>query len=207
MMRKLWVAIAIPMLWACGADRAADGRANETAVKSEPPTQAPENAMLAANAVARQADERSQFTSIDPPSCKLLEENIEEGGWSRRLCNGVAGYKLELTDSDLRQDIIVIPAKGDRSELGLTEIVALGAFNALGKTAEWRGADLSAPEVLIVRLGVAADPEGWKPDVSNLIVARLKPSACIVAVVPPGAGQNERARAIADRKLPACLKG
>lgn len=166
--------------------------------------QSANNETSAAITAARSID--SQFTSIDPPRCKLLEQNIEEGGWSRRLCDGLAGYRLELTDSDLRQDIVIIPASGERVELGLTELVAEGAFNALGKTAEWRGADLAVPDMLIVRLGVAADPEGRKPDVSNLIVARLKPSACIVAVVPPGAGQNERARAIADGKLPACLK-
>lgn len=148
----------------------------------------------------------SQFTSIDPDSCKLIEQNVEEGGWSRRLCRGVAGYQLELTDSDLRQDIIVIPSSGQRRELGLTEIVANGAFNALGKAAEWRGADPSKPDMLIVRLGVAADAEATKPDISNLVVARLQPSACIVAIVPPGAAQNERARAIADGQSTPCLR-
>ena len=148
----------------------------------------------------------SQFTSIDPAKCQLLEENVEEGGWSRRLCPGPSGYKLELTDSDLRQDIIVIPADGERTELGLTEIVANGAFNALGKTAEWRGTDAAGPTALIVRLGVAADPEGRRPDISNLVVVRLRPSACIVAVVPPEPGQNEAARTIADAPLPNCFK-
>jgi hypothetical protein len=201
MRRSLLIAIAVWALAACNGKR--------TAASAEPgPNE--DGPPPALNNVESQMDAeppaRSQFTSIDPAKCKLLEENIEEGGWSRRLCDGQAGYKLELTDSDLRQDIIVIPAKGQRSELGLTDIVANGAFNALGKIAEWRGPDPSSPDALIVRLGVAADPEGRKPDVSNLIVARLKPSACIVGVVPPGAGQNERARAIADGKLPECLK-
>ena len=202
MKRGILVTFAVPMLLGCQAEPpAGNGTFDEANRNGIPQSQA--ESLVQADGVA---DRRSQFTSIDPPSCKLLEENIEEGGWSRRLCDGLAGYKLELTDSDLRQDIIVIPAKGQRSELGLTEIVAKGAFNALGKTAEWRGTDLMAPDVLIVRLGVAADPEGRKPDVSNLIVARLNPSACIVGVVPPGPGQNERARAIADGKLPACLR-
>ena len=202
--RKVWIVLAMVGLSACQPERSSEKPANEALEGPEANSLeaiAPEGAAVAPN-----PGPRSRFTSIDPAKCKLLEENIEEGGWSRRLCEGVAGYKLELTDSDLRQDIIVIPAKGQRSALGLTEIVANGAFNALGKTAEWRGPDPSSPDALIVRLGVAADPEGRKPDVSNLIVARLKPSACIVAVVPPGAGQNQRAQTIADDRLPECLK-
>lgn len=198
MKHSILATLALLLLFGCRSEPVAENEANK-AIEA-PVAQSVESAIALAPPI------NSQFTSIDPEKCRLLEQNIEEGGWSRRLCEGLAGYKLELTDSDLRQDIIVIPSKGQRSELGLTEIVAKGAFNALGKTAEWRGADLAAPDVLILRLGVAADPEGRKPDVSNLIVARLKPLACIVAIVPPGAGQNERARAIADGKLPACLR-
>ena len=202
MKQRILIAAAISALCGCRAEPPANNNVSEAALQNSTAEPLVENAMQERDA----ANRRSQFTSIDPAKCKLLEENIEEGGWSRRLCDGLAGYKLELTDSDLRQDIIVIPASGQRSELGLTEIVANGAFNALGKTAEWRGADPASPDALIVRLGVAADPEGRKPDISNLIVARLKPVACIVAVVPPGASQNERAQAIADGQLPACLK-
>jgi hypothetical protein len=202
MRHSILMAITASALCACRTEPPTDSTISEAAVQNEAPGPLAENAVQTAGG----ANRRSQLSSINPTKCKLLEENIEEGGWSRRLCDGLAGYKLELTDSDLRQDIIVIPASGQRSELGLTEIVANGAFNAIGKTAEWRGAEPSSPDALIVRLGVAADPEGKQPDISNLVVARLKPSACIDAVVPPGLGQNERARAIADGKLPECLK-
>ena len=201
MKRGILIAAMLPLLCGCQPELPVENGTSEAPVQNEVAASPGQSVVQADGA----AGPRSQFTSIDPPSCKLLEENVEEGGWSRRLCGGLAGYKLELTDSDLRQDIIVIPANGRRSELGLTEIVANGAFNALGKTAEWRGPDLSSPDVLIVRLGVAADPEGRRPDISNLIVARLKPSACIVAVVPPGSGQNEQARAVADGNLPDCI--
>jgi hypothetical protein len=196
MKRSILIAVALPSL--CGCQPAAPS-GNE---KTEAPVQAQADKTLTESTLVT----HSQFTSIDPQKCQLLEENVEEGGWSRRLCEGLAGYRLELTDSDLRQDIIVIPASGRRTELGLTEIVAKGAFNALGKTAEWRGTDPASQDALIVRLGVAADAEGRKPDVSNLIVARLKPTVCIVAVVPPGPGQNERAQTVADEMPPACLK-
>ena len=36
--------------------------------------------------------------------------------------------------------------------------------------------------------------------------ARLGRSPCLVAIVRPGPGQSERARKIADTKLPPCLR-
>lgn len=202
--RGIGTIVAVIFLGGCRAQPADENLASPLTL--EQGTKLPSTQGPVAAPTAPSSETSSDFTSIDPQQCQLLEENVEEGGWSRRLCAGAADYKLELTDSDLRQDVIVISANGQRAELGLTEIVANGAFNALGKTAEWRGADPSSPEVLIVRLSVAADPTGLKPELSNLIVARLKRSVCIVAVVPPGTAQNERARAIADGKLPECLR-
>jgi hypothetical protein len=203
MARRVAMAIAL-LLCACQAEQMPGAPSNQ-AQRSE--TAAPPTEIAAANnAVAAEAGNRSQFTSIETDNCRLLEENLEEGGWWRRLCEGSAGYKLELSDSDLRQDIVVIGPDGRRDELGLSDIVANGAFNSLGKTAEWRGADPGKPKGLIVRLNVASGPDGNRPDISRLVVARLKAPACIVAVVPPGPGQNERARAIADGELPPCLE-
>ena len=119
MRHGLLIAIAVSALAACSGERTS--ASGEPRVNEGKPSSNMNNVKPP---VEPEPSARSQFTSIDPASCKLLEENIEEGGWSRRLCDGLAGYKLELTDSDLRQDIIVIPANGQRSELGLTEIVA-----------------------------------------------------------------------------------
>ena len=145
-----------------------------------------------------------RYTSIDPASCRLIEQNIEEGGYSRHACNGLDGYKLEISESDLRQDVVVIAPGGRRAELELSSIVAKGAFNSLGKTAEWRGA-AARPTALIVRLNVARGPEPTQPDISNLVVARLAPPVCIVAVVPPGPDQNAAARRIADEAPSPCV--
>jgi hypothetical protein len=194
---KIWSAIAILPLCACRAEQAANDPANEPAAS---PVESGANRPR-----VHVAKRQSQFSSIDPASCRLLEENLEEGGWWRRLCKGAAGYQLELSESDLRQDIVVIAPGRRQGELGLSDIVAKGAFNGLGKTAEWRGADPAKPETLIVRLNVASGPEGNLPDISRLVVVRLKATACIVAIVPPGPDQNEKARAIADGTLPDCL--
>ena len=89
----------------------------------------------------------------------------------------------------------------------LSSLVAKGAFNSLGKLAEWRGLVPGQPRALIVRHNVAANREARRPDVSNLVVSRLAAPTCVVAVVPRGPRQNEKARAIADGRLPTCVKG
>lgn len=196
--------IAGMALWLCACDRDLSGNA-----QTEPTTSrkdSPATKIDGANGPSGGMPSASRYTSIDPQRCKLLEENVDEGGWWLRKCEGLAGYRLEISESDLRQDIVVIAANGRRSELGLSGIVANGAFNSLGKSAEWRGADPASPEALIVRLDVNTDPVEGRTHVSNLVVARLEPVPCVVAIVPPGIGQNERARAIADGTLPPCLK-
>ena len=147
----------------------------------------------------------SRYTPLDPASCELLEENMEARHWRRR-CAGFAGYALESSESHMRQDLAMVAPNGRRSELNLTRLVASGAFNRLGKTAEWRGLAGGQPRALIVRLNVAPDSDARGPEVSNLLVVRLEPPTCIVAVVRRGPHQNERARAVADGKLPACVK-
>lgn len=152
------------------------------------------------------SDNRSRFTSIEDSRCRLLEENVEEGGYWRRLCPGHAGYTLERSESDLRQDLVVISPDGSRTQLRLSSIVARGAFNSLGDTVEWRGRDPADPEAMIVRMDVAHGSEPEKPDISNLVVVRLTGPVCPVAIVPPAPGQNESARTIADGVAVSCLE-
>ncbi|GAA4712587.1 hypothetical protein GCM10023325_05260 [Sphingomonas lutea] len=147
----------------------------------------------------------STFTQLAETRCRLIEENKEEGPYWLRRCPGHAGWSLEWSESDLRQDLTLIAPSGAKSELGLTGAVANGAFNSIQPTIEWRGPDARTPAALIVRMNVAAGQEGGRPDISRLVVVRLTSSPCPVAVVPPGPGQNARARAIADAPPPACL--
>lgn len=144
----------------------------------------------------------SQFTPLDSATCKLLEENKDEGPYWRRRCEGVGGYAVEWTESDLRQGLDVIAPGGRKTSLDLSSKVANGAFNQLGPRIEWRGPAGDGPDSLIVRIGVAR-PEGGA-DRSLLAVARLSPTPCIVAVVKPGATQNADAQAKADTPG-ACL--
>lgn len=198
-----WIAAAA-LVGACDAEPIEQ---NSTAVVAlEEPRQPAANVTARTTAPEPKPADAGRYSSIDPASCRLIEQNVDEGGYSRHLCKGLAGYKLEISESDLRQDIAIIAPDGARSELQLSSIVAKGAFNSLGKVAEWRG-NAVKPSALVVRLNVARATEGAQPDISNLVVARLAGPACILAVVPPGPDQNAAARRIADGVPSRCIGG
>lgn len=204
MVRRPSTLLALPFLLACQPSAPAE---NDVAEEQRSAAAAEEGAAKSQfeQAGAAADGRHSGFSTLDPQSCRLLEENLEEGGYWRRLCSGHGGYEVEHSESDLRQDLVLIGPDGERSRLRLSSIVANGAFNELGETIEWRGDRAGDPDTLIVRLDVASGADPDAPDVSNLVVARLAKPICIVAVVPPGTGQNERAREIADGELPGCI--
>lgn len=94
-------------------------------------------------------------------------------------------------------------APGERHRLDTTAIDR-GAFSSFGRTAEWRGQDVSRevgghfePDAMIVRYDYAENPHP-APETSVLLVVRLGRDPCILEAVPPGPGQNDSARRIAD---------
>lgn len=143
----------------------------------------------------------SQYTQLDDRSCGKESVLEETGDWNRR-CKGAAGYQLEWSSGDLRENLAIIFG-GRETNLDIPTKVAGGAFDALGKTLEWRGPKGKAPDVLVTRVHVA-NAEG-KSDSGRLAVVRLGAQPCVVAVVAPQQGQSDKARAIADGKLPDCL--
>jgi hypothetical protein len=194
-----------------------DDRANATVTAKLPPAKGasdpaldPAKPRVAENA-ARVSDtpvpasQISRYTSLDPASCELVEGNADDGR-SHRRCAGLAGYAVETRASNQRQEIAVIGPNGSRSELNLRRLVKNGAANELGKAAEWRGPTNGQPRALIFRLNPGSSA-GKSPPISNLVVVRLVPSACVVGIVPRRPHQNERARAIADGEMPSCVKG
>lgn len=146
----------------------------------------------------------SVFTPLEATSCKMIEENRDEGSYWRRQCPGPADYSVEWTESDLRQGLEVLK-DGSRTDLQMSAIVAEGAFNRLGPRIEWRGNKGSPPDRLVVRYFVADGAAPAKPDKSLLAVASLEPSPCIIAIVSPGPGQSDEARRIADEPARPCL--
>lgn len=146
---------------------------------------------------------QSVLTKLDG-SCRLIEEDREEGSYSLRRCSGRGGWQVNWSESDLRQDLTLIGSDRKATELNLSALVAKGAFNSFGRTIEWRGPAGGKPDVLIARMNVAAGTETARPDISRLVVIRLEPSPCLVAVVEPSGSQSSKAR-IADGKMPACI--
>ena len=200
-MRARWNGLtAALLLTACG-----NGGSDNAMVGGNAAAALPATAPAAATAVAAAAPAAgrvSRFSKLIEANCPIKETIEETGDWVR-TCPGVAGFTLEWSTSDLRDDLDVI-AGGKSHSLNFPSLVGNGAFNSLGETVEWRGPDGRAPDVLVARVYVSG-PDG-KADSGRLAIARLGPAPCVVAIVPPGAGQSDRARVIADGKLPACLK-
>lgn len=178
------------VLVGCGGETVAPANDPEPVVQQ---TAAPPAAVASGRA--------SQFTTLDDKACKTSYSDAETGDWAGR-CPGAGGYALEWSIGDLRDDLEIIRG-AERTRLGIPKIVANGAFDSIGKTLEWRGPAGKAPDVLVARVHVAR-PDG-SSDSGRLTVVRLSERPCIVAMVPPGAGQSDQARALADGKLPDCL--
>lgn len=123
-----------------------------------------------------------------------------------RECAGPGTFTLRISDSDARQRMALIGPSNEAVALPLNRIGG-GGFSSFGQTAEWRGPSGTpfAPDSLIVRFDVAEQPYP-APETSYLLVARLGRDQCLVAIVPPGLGQNDSARARADAPG-ACLPG
>lgn len=133
-------------------------------------------------------------------ACTLERSAPEEAGFAEHLCPGEGGFRLRLTESDLRQNIHLLAPGGGEHDLGLPAL-ADGAFSSVGDTLEWRGSSSGGaftPHALILRQSVMENPDPAVPETSYLVVARLGSSPCVVARIAPGPGQNERAREAAD---------
>ncbi|MEO7655112.1 MAG: hypothetical protein ABIS23_05450, partial [Sphingomicrobium sp.] len=163
----------LPFLALAGCGQEVD-RGNEPAAAEVPVIETSEPAIKSAS-----GERASHFTQLDDNACGA-ERIIEETGDWDRDCKGAGGFALEWGSGDLREDLTIIHGKA-RTDLQIPGVVAGGAFDALGKTIEWRGPIGGAPDVLVVRVHVA-DAEG-KNDSGRLAVARLGAAPCIVAIV------------------------
>lgn len=164
-----------------------------------PPAEATTSATPAVATASPGLEERSRYTRLD--GCTLTRSAPEEGGFFEHECPGEGGYRLRHVESDLRENLVVLAPGGGEHSLELPALAA-GAFSSTGDRVEWRGdvgPDGFVPTALIVRQSAVEDPDPQVPEASYLVVARLTPSPCVVARVPPGPDQNVRAREVADR--------
>lgn len=149
---------------------------------------------------AAQAANESIYTETDSKYCKSLEFN-EEGAYSRQQCPGIAGYKLQVIEGDLRQTIDVITPAGKKFALDFQGNVS-GGFSSLGPKAEWRvqrSGKKITPKALIVRFNVSEDPEDSSKITSYLVVTKITPrQICVTDVVSPAPDANKQAQKLAD---------
>lgn len=139
---------------------------------------------------------RSIYTDLADTKCKTLELSVDEGGSYRGVCPGVAGFKLEVREGDLRQTIDVITPGRRKFELTFWDVS--GGFSAVGPKAEWRVKG-KAPVALIVRLNVNENPDDWRKVTSYLVVTKItRNEICITDIFLPSRTQNTDARKAAD---------
>ncbi|ANY19224.1 hypothetical protein A6F68_00695 [Tsuneonella dongtanensis] len=174
-----------------------------TGLPSEGPTPAgPTPAGPTAGATPdRAAPGRVQvYSSLE--NCRVVRQVRVEMPLIETECRTPSPFDLRITDSDARQSMTLVDPAGTAHRLA-TNRIGGGGFSSFGKTAEWRGDDVSAvnghfePDSLIVRFEVAEAPYP-APPTSHLLVVKLGRTPCIVAKIAPGPGQNESARAAAD---------
>ena len=185
------------------------------ACSSETPTDAGEDGAATTptptSAAAESGGARGRsFAYTMLSDCETVREETEEGQYLEQECPGLGGYGVISTVGDLRANLQLAPPGGTPTSLDLSQIGG-GGFSALGETLEWRGpaGKPLAPNSLIMRYNVVENPE-TNEEVSHLLVARLAPTPCVIAKVPPGAGQNAKARDLADAGADAgadCLAG
>jgi hypothetical protein len=143
---------------------------------------------------------QSLYTSLSEKQCKTIRSNPNEGGSYVGICPGVAGYKLQIEEGDLRQNIQVIVPGGGKHSLELWSVVG-SSFSSLGEKAEWRvktQIGKPVPVALIVRYHVA-NPEDSTKGTSYLAVAKITPAKiCVTDKIGPGKNANLTARTTAD---------
>ena len=156
----------------------------------------------AVGTLAQKSKIQSVYTSLNTQkNCKTLESETEGAGWYRGECPGIGGYRLQLTEGDIRQSIDVITPNKKKYELDFIGHVSSG-FSSVGEKAEWRvktAFKKQTPIALIVRFNVSENPEDSSVNTSYLIVSKItRNQVCITDIVKPGEKQNEEARQLAD---------
>ena len=180
-------------------EQQSDGAQNspQEATKRDKDARKPESGE---NKKSKESKITSIYTDLAEKKCKTTEINEQEE-YSVQLCDGVAGYKLEVAEGDIRQTINVIVPGGKKHELKLWSVVS-PAFSSVGKKAEWRVIKENGkivPIALIVRFNASENPDDSSKITSYLTVSKItEASICVTGVIKPVKNANIRARTLAD---------
>ena len=145
----------------------------------------------------------SSYTSTDPKHCRVTGAGNGVDDSTIRVCPGMAGYVVLISEDDLRESVSV-----GRNRLGASREPAarasFGPFNSTTNTMEWRSV-AGKPFAIIQRWHIAdnadQDKDGRAIAKPMLAVTRLSPGpVCHVAYVDVQANPNanELARKAAD---------
>jgi len=155
--------------------------------------------------VAAQSN-RSVYTSLGEKQCRTIKSAKSENDDFEARCPGPGGYKLILSEGDLRQNLVVVTPKGKEHSLELWSVVSSG-FSTVGPRVEWRLAN-AKPVALILRYNTSEDAEAPNKNTSYLAVAKITATEiCVTDKILPGPKANEDARRAADAaSTKPCLK-
>ena len=144
---------------------------------------------------------RSIYTNLGEKSCRTIKADSSGAGSYEAICPGVGGFKLQVEEGDLRQNIQVITPAGQKHSLDLWTVVG-SSFSSLGEKAEWRVRTVRGkvvPVALIVRYNVS-NPEDSTKTTSYLAVTKITAAKiCVTDKIGPGAAANMAARTAADK--------
>jgi hypothetical protein len=137
----------------------------------------------------------SAYVSLKDGDCKSIGDNGPDDDFATLRCGSVAGWTVIVDYGDAR-DSITLRRAGKDTPLNFYDTVT-GLFTTVGERYEFRMRK-GVPIGTIVRLVHPVSGEAPEPKVSELVVTRLTPTPCVIAVVPPGPSQNATARKLAD---------
>jgi len=142
--------------------------------------------------VCANAQVKTIYTTIDK-KCRTLSMQSTPIDSFEIACSGVGGYKIRLVGGDSRESINVITPSRKKFELNFWGL--LYHFSSISPKLEWR-VNKGVPFALIARMNTDADDDKTK---SYLVVSKIgRKESCVIAIVNPSRGQNEKAREAAD---------
>ena len=163
-------------------------------------------AMLCHGAQAQTGRPAHVYTDIGEQACQALPKSDADADaeYADVLCPGVAGYQLQqrIWQGDAAAELSMRAPDGRLHRLApLAPAPHTGQTSYLGPRAEWRlrrAGGKARPVALIVRNNVVHLESGRLT--SFLVVSKISPQGiCVTAHVPPAAGANTRAAALADQ--------
>ena len=156
------------------------------------------------------AQNSSVYTALDNKHCRTVKAPDADEDDLLGRCRGVAGYKLLLSEGDLRQNLIVVTPQNKEYSLELWDVIS-GGFSTVGPRVEWRMARQNgkpSPVALIIRYNANEDAEHPNKLMSYLAVAKITANEiCVTDKILPGTRANDDARRAADSAASKpCLK-